>query len=210
MPTWNKVVFDIRKNPLNSFDYFHCTPIDWGTDKKFLKSGQKTSKVPSAQPNDSVIIWNMKSYQTNNPKETQALAEQLAKLVYPGLVVTLQGDLGAGKTTFTQGLAKALGITSRVKSPTFNILNTYEEGRIPLYHFDAYRLENMGAADQGFEDYLGTDGVTLIEWPQYMADLLPNDRLEMTFTRMAGADSDREIVVRGLGQAAQIEEDLHG
>ncbi|CAK1221679.1 tRNA A37 threonylcarbamoyladenosine biosynthesis protein TsaE (TsaE) [Fructobacillus evanidus] len=166
--------------------------------------------MPSAQPNDSVIIWNMKSYQTNNPKETQALAEQLAKLVYPGLVVTLQGDLGAGKTTFTQGLAKALGITSRVKSPTFNILNTYEEGRIPLYHFDAYRLENMGAADQGFEDYLGTDGVTLIEWPQYMADLLPNDRLEMTFTRMAGADSDREIVVRGLGQAAQIEEDLHG
>ncbi|GAP02779.1 ATPase or kinase [Fructobacillus pseudoficulneus] len=150
----------------------------------------------------------MKSYQTNNPKATQALAKKLADLVYPGLVVTLQGDLGAGKTTFTQGLAAALGIQSRVKSPTFNILNTYEEGRIPLYHFDAYLLENAGAADQGFEDYLGTDGVTLIEWPQYMADLLPNDRLEMTFTRLGEGESDREITVRGIGQAEEIEEKL--
>ncbi|GAP00044.1 tRNA (adenosine(37)-N6)-threonylcarbamoyltransferase complex ATPase subunit type 1 TsaE [Fructobacillus ficulneus] len=150
----------------------------------------------------------MKSYQTNNPAATQALAKQLAQLAYPGLVVTLQGDLGAGKTTFTQGLARALDITSRVKSPTFNILNTYEEGRIPLYHFDAYRLEFAGAEDQGFEDYLGTDGVTLIEWPQYMADLLPNDRLEMTFTRMGTGESDRQITVQGLGQAQAVEEAL--
>ncbi|MBS9336244.1 tRNA (adenosine(37)-N6)-threonylcarbamoyltransferase complex ATPase subunit type 1 TsaE [Fructobacillus papyrifericola] len=150
----------------------------------------------------------MKKYETTEPAQTQALAEKIAALAKPGLVITLNGDLGAGKTTFTKGFAQALGVTDRVKSPTFNILNTYETGRIPLYHFDAYRLEESGAADQGFEDYLGTDGVSLIEWPQFMADLLPNDRLVMTFERGGRGENDRVITVKGLGRAEAIEEGL--
>ncbi|MBS9334462.1 tRNA (adenosine(37)-N6)-threonylcarbamoyltransferase complex ATPase subunit type 1 TsaE [Fructobacillus sp. M1-13] len=150
----------------------------------------------------------MKTFETTDVKETKALAEQVAALAEPGLVITLNGDLGAGKTTFTKGFALALGVTDRVKSPTFNILNTYETGQIPLYHFDAYRLEESGAADQGFEDYLGTDGVTLIEWPQFMADLLPNDRLVMTFERTGNGLNDRTITVKGLGKAEKIEERL--
>lgn len=150
----------------------------------------------------------MKTFETTEPAQTQALAKKIADLASAGLVITLNGDLGAGKTTFTKGFAQELGVTDRVKSPTFNILNTYESGRIPLYHFDAYRLEESGAADQGFEDYLGTDGVTLIEWPQFMSDLLPNDRLVMTFERIGNSENNRLITVKGLGKAQSIEEAL--
>ncbi|MCT8389482.1 tRNA (adenosine(37)-N6)-threonylcarbamoyltransferase complex ATPase subunit type 1 TsaE [Leuconostoc holzapfelii] len=149
----------------------------------------------------------MKEILTNNSAETQQLAAQIAALVHPGLVITLQGDLGAGKTTFTQGFARELGVQSRVKSPTFNIMNTYTAREFPIYHFDAYRLEETGAQDQGFEDYVGTDGVTLIEWPQFMADLLPNDRLALTFLR-GNDDHVRTIRIQGIGAAAQVEAQL--
>lgn len=149
----------------------------------------------------------MKEFLMHNTIETQKLAALVAQSVYPGLVITLTGDLGAGKTTFTQGFAQKLGVTARVKSPTFNIMNTYQSHQIPIYHFDAYRLEETGAEDQGFEDYIGTDGVTLIEWPQYMADLLPNNRLDITLSRGVTND-ERLIKVTGLGQAAAIEDKL--
>lgn len=149
----------------------------------------------------------MKEFLIHNTIETQKLAALVAQSVYPGLVITLTGDLGAGKTTFTQGFAQKLGVTARVKSPTFNIMNTYQSHQIPIYHFDAYRLEETGAEDQGFEDYIGTDGVTLIEWPQYMADLLPNNRLDITLSRGV-TDDERLIKVTGLGQAAAIEDKL--
>ncbi|ACA82329.1 MULTISPECIES: tRNA (adenosine(37)-N6)-threonylcarbamoyltransferase complex ATPase subunit type 1 TsaE [Leuconostoc] len=149
----------------------------------------------------------MKEFLMHNTIETQKLAALVAQSVYPGLVITLTGDLGAGKTTFTQGFAQKLGVTARVKSPTFNIMNTYQSHQIPIYHFDAYRLEETGAEDQGFEDYIGTDGVTLIEWPQYMADLLPNNRLDITLSRGV-TDDERLIKVTGLGQAAAIEDKL--
>ncbi|AFT82013.1 tRNA (adenosine(37)-N6)-threonylcarbamoyltransferase complex ATPase subunit type 1 TsaE [Leuconostoc carnosum] len=149
----------------------------------------------------------MKEILTNNTSETQTFAQQVASFAKPGLVIALAGDLGAGKTTFTQGFARALGVNARVKSPTFNIMNTYVANDFPIYHFDAYRLEETGAQDQGFEDYVGTDGVTLIEWPQYMKDLLPKDRLELNFTR--GAQDDvRFIQVHGIGSAESIEEKL--
>lgn len=149
----------------------------------------------------------MKEILTNNSEETQQIAAQLATLAYPGLVITLQGDLGAGKTTFTQGFARKLGVRARVKSPTFNIMNTYVARDFPIYHFDAYRLEETGAQDQGFEDYVGTDGVTMIEWPQFMSDLLPNDRLELKFLR-EDDDNVRTIQIHGEGKATQIEAQL--
>ncbi|CAK8054239.1 tRNA (adenosine(37)-N6)-threonylcarbamoyltransferase complex ATPase subunit type 1 TsaE [Eupransor demetentiae] len=149
----------------------------------------------------------MKKFRSNQVEDTQALAKAIAALAYPGLVITLTGDLGAGKTTFTQGFARAAGVKRRVKSPTFNIMSQYEGSNWPLYHFDAYRLENTGAQDQGFEDFLGTDGVALVEWPQYMADILPNDRLILDFKRLDG-DDQREITVTGQGRAEKIEQAL--
>lgn len=149
----------------------------------------------------------MKEILTNNRYETQQLAVKIAQLSSPGLVIALYGDLGAGKTTFTQGYAKELGVNARVKSPTFNIMNTYNGRDFPIYHFDAYRLEATGAQDQGFEDYVGTDGVTLIEWPEYMAELLPNDRLTLHFFR-GDSDDDRMIRIQGLGDCSEIEMQL--
>lgn len=147
----------------------------------------------------------MKEFLTNNIIQTQKLAAEIAKHVYPGLVITLNGDLGSGKTAFTQGFAKQLGVKSRVKSPTFNIMNAYQGDQLSIYHFDAYRLEETGAQDQGFEDYVGTDGVTIIEWPQYMLDLLPNDRLSISFFR-GEPDDFRRICLKGHGKASKIEE----
>mgnify|MGYP003365323183 CR=1 FL=1 len=146
----------------------------------------------------------MKEILTNNRDETQKFAVRVANFAKPGLVITLNGDLGAGKTTFTQGFARALGVTSRVKSPTFNIMNMYAARCFPIYHFDAYRLEESGAQDQGFEDYVGTDGVTLIEWPQYMKDLLPNNRLDITFIR-GEEDNNRKIQIKGIGDLKDLE-----
>ncbi|MDF7626989.1 tRNA (adenosine(37)-N6)-threonylcarbamoyltransferase complex ATPase subunit type 1 TsaE [Lactobacillaceae bacterium L1_55_11] len=148
----------------------------------------------------------MKTFTTQGPAATQELAQKVAHLAKPGLIITLRGDLGAGKTTFTQGFAKALGVKGRIKSPTFNILNIYQGDVFPIYHFDAYRLADIGAEDQGFEDYIGTDGVTLIEWPQYMADLLPQDYLAIDFQRQdRGGDDFRQIEVTGHGSAVTLE-----
>lgn len=149
----------------------------------------------------------MKEILTNNREETQQFAVKVANLSKPGLVIALQGDLGAGKTTFTQGYARALGVRARVKSPTFNIMNTYSSRDFPIYHFDAYRLEETGAQDQGFEDYVGTDGVTLIEWPDFMMDLLPNDRLILQFLR-GEKDDERIIRIEGIGRCSELEVQL--
>ncbi|MGO1337698.1 MAG: tRNA (adenosine(37)-N6)-threonylcarbamoyltransferase complex ATPase subunit type 1 TsaE [Leuconostoc fallax] len=148
----------------------------------------------------------MREFVTNSPEDTQILASQIASYTQPGMILTLTGDLGAGKTTFTQGMARELGVASRVKSPTFNILNTYQGTDFPIYHFDAYRLEMTGAADQGFEDYIGTDGLTIIEWPQFMRDLLPNDRVELVFKR--SDEHTRTISINGQGHYQAIEEKL--
>lgn len=149
----------------------------------------------------------MKEFLTNNSQQTQELAQKVAQLVRRGMVLTLTGDLGAGKTTFTQGFARALGVTGRVKSPTFNIMNTYMAGETPIYHFDAYTLETMGAENQGFEDFIATDGITLIEWPQYMVDILPNDRIDFNFQR-TNEDDQRQITIHGIGQLANFEDAL--
>ena len=98
---------------------------------------------------------------TDSPLQTQRLAEMIGRILSAGSLITLSGDLGAGKTTFTQGLARGLGIEKRVTSPTFTIMKEYQ-GRLPLYHIDAYRLENI-TQDLGFEDYIDGDGVCVIE-----------------------------------------------
>ena len=106
-------------------------------------------------------------YVTNSEEETEALGVRLAGRLGPGAVVAFTGDLGAGKTAFTRGLARGLGIGERVTSPTFTIVNEYEGGRLPLFHFDLYRLESPDELfDIGWEDYLSRDGVCAVEWSE--------------------------------------------
>jgi tRNA threonylcarbamoyladenosine biosynthesis protein TsaE len=119
-------------------------------------------------------------------EDTEKLAEKLAGFLSIGDILLLDGELGAGKTTFTRSLVAALGGKNiRVSSPTFTIMQEYksDDMKLPIYHFDAYRLEGIGGEDQGFEDYIYGDGVSVIEWSEYLKDILPNENLRLIFKR---------------------------
>jgi tRNA threonylcarbamoyladenosine biosynthesis protein TsaE len=120
-------------------------------------------------------------------EQTRRLGERLSKLLHPGSIILLEGEFGTGKTSFTQGIAKGLGIDSRyVNSPTFTLINEYKGGRLPLYHIDLYRLGGVkDVATLGLDDYLHGAGVTVIEWPQGAAPWLPNDRLTVRFIHVS-------------------------
>ena len=118
--------------------------------------------------------------ETRSPKETFLLGKRLGENARPGQVFTMTGDLGVGKTVFTQGLANGLGIEEPVSSPTFTIVQVYEEGRLPFYHFDVYRIGDVEEMDEvGFEDYIMGDGVSLIEWADLIREILPDKRTEV-------------------------------
>lgn len=116
---------------------------------------------------------------STSQRQTYELGARLAPFVYAGAVIALSGDLGAGKTTFTGGLAHGLAIKEHVISPTFNIMREYRKGRLPLFHIDAYRLED-GNADIGLEEFVDDGGVSVIEWPQYVKQLIPPHALHIT------------------------------
>ncbi|WLD95314.1 tRNA (adenosine(37)-N6)-threonylcarbamoyltransferase complex ATPase subunit type 1 TsaE [Alkalihalobacillus sp. AL-G] len=120
----------------------------------------------------------------------------LAEFLQAGDVITLEGDLGAGKTTFTKGLAKGLQINRVVKSPTFTIIREYK-GRLPLYHMDVYRLQESGE-DLGFDEYFDGEGVTVVEWAHIIEDFLPSDRLEITIHRRG--EEERELTLEPKGE----------
>ena len=114
-------------------------------------------------------------YFTKSPEETEALAAAWVKLFRPGTVIAFRGDLGAGKTAFTRGLARGLGITDPVTSPTYTIVNEYLSGQLPLFHFDMYRLRSAEELfDIGWEDYLERGGICAVEWSENVADALEN------------------------------------
>ena len=137
-------------------------------------------------------------YLTRNEAETEALGARLAAVLTPGAVVAYRGDLGTGKTAFTRGLARGLGYTGRVTSPTFTIVNEYEGGRLPLFHFDMYRLEGAeDLFDIGWEDYLDRGGVCAVEWSEQVADALPDDTIYVTLTRRDEDPSWRTITIEG-------------
>ena len=116
--------------------------------------------------------------ETFSEKETRALGEELGRQAVPGSLYTLTGDLGTGKTVFTQGFARGLGITEHVNSPTFTIVQEYDGGRLPFYHFDVYRIGDLEEMDEiGYEDYFYGDGVCLIEWAELIGELLPEQRI---------------------------------
>ncbi|MYL35734.1 tRNA (adenosine(37)-N6)-threonylcarbamoyltransferase complex ATPase subunit type 1 TsaE [Pontibacillus yanchengensis] len=133
---------------------------------------------------------------TVSPEETTGFAEKLASLLHAGDVLTLEGDLGAGKTTFTKGLAKGLGVKRTVNSPTFTIVKEYE-GRLPLYHLDVYRLEDSDE-DIGFDEYFHGDGVSVVEWAHFIEPYLPKRRLDIRISYIG--ETERKIELSPMGE----------
>ena len=132
---------------------------------------------------------------THNPEETEALGTQLAMQLRPGDVIAYFGDLGAGKTAFTRGLARGLEIEEPVTSPTYTIVNEYLSGKMPLFHFDMYRLESSDELfDIGWEDYLARGGICAVEWSENVEDAL-SDAIRVCIRRIS--DQEREIVIEG-------------
>ena len=118
--------------------------------------------------------------ETNSPEETFRVGKELGEKAYAGQVFTLTGDLGVGKTVFTQGLAKGLGIEEPVNSPTFTIVQEYDGGRLPFYHFDVYRIGDVEEMEEvGFDDYVMGEGVSLIEWADLISEIVPEKRTEI-------------------------------
>lgn len=136
-------------------------------------------------------------YISNSPLETEQIAEELAKDLKKGDVICLNGELGAGKTAFTKGLCRALGVTDYVTSPTYTIINRYD-APIPVFHVDAYRISDIDEMYEiGFEDCL-SDGITVIEWSVLIEDILPEDRTEIKITRnLDVSDTCRIIEIDG-------------
>lgn len=118
------------------------------------------------------------------PEQTFQIGVKLSENAKPGQVFTLTGDLGVGKTVFTQGFAKGLGIDEPVNSPTFTIVQEYESGRLPFYHFDVYRIGDVEEMDEiGFEEYVYGEGVSLIEWANLIEEILPQERTEIVIEK---------------------------
>ena len=141
-------------------------------------------------------------FETFSPQETYDLGRKLGREAYPGQVICLDGDLGVGKTVFTQGFAQGLGVEGPVNSPTFTILQTYEDGRLPLYHFDVYRIGDAEEMDEiGYEEYFYGEGVCLIEWPSRIEEIVPPEAARITIEKALEKGFDyRRITVQSKGE----------
>lgn len=141
-------------------------------------------------------------FESFTPEDTFTIGKKLAETVRPGEIYTLNGDLGVGKTVFTKGLAAGLGIKEPVTSPTFTILQEYESGRLPLYHFDVYRIGDPEEMDEiGYEDYFYGHGICLIEWAELIEEILPEKRIEVTIEKDLDKGFDyRKITIEERGE----------
>ena len=132
---------------------------------------------------------------TSSTEETIALGKRLGALLQAGDVLVLTGDLGAGKTTLTQGIAKGLGIEGPVSSPTFTIIQVYDQGRIPFYHFDVYRIGDISEMDEiGYEDYFYGDGICFVEWANLIEELLPEHYTEIVIEKNLEKGFDYRLI----------------
>ena len=139
-------------------------------------------------------------YISDSTEKTETIAAEFAKKLKGGEIITLDGDLGAGKTAFVRGLAKGLGITDRVVSPTFTIVNEYRHGKIPLFHFDVYRI---GSSDEmydiGWEEYVNSGGIAVVEWAVNIEDILDENCIKINIAKNLDISDDyREITLRGV------------
>ncbi|GAA0476231.1 tRNA (adenosine(37)-N6)-threonylcarbamoyltransferase complex ATPase subunit type 1 TsaE [Alkalibacterium sp. s-m-22] len=135
---------------------------------------------------------------THSEEETKALAKRLADQLKPGMTLLLEGQLGAGKTTFTKGIAEALGISRAVKSPTYTLIKEYTDGKLPLYHMDLYRLEDSEDEDLGLDDYFYGEGITVVEWGSFMKEDLPEEFIAVSINTSDNLN-DREIKFSAQG-----------
>ncbi|MBQ7370825.1 MAG: tRNA (adenosine(37)-N6)-threonylcarbamoyltransferase complex ATPase subunit type 1 TsaE [Blautia sp.] len=140
--------------------------------------------------------------ETKSPDETYELGKRIGAAARPGQIYTLVGDLGVGKTVFTQGVAAGLGITDAVNSPTFTIIQTYEEGRLPFYHFDVYRIGDIEEMEEiGYDDYFFGEGICLIEWADLIEEILPEALIRVTIGKDLEKGFDyRRITIDGLDE----------
>ena len=140
-------------------------------------------------------------YETNSPQETFLIGKRMGEKAVPGTVITLDGDLGAGKTLFTKGFAEGLGIKEPISSPTFTVLQEYEGGRLTMYHFDVYRIGDPEEMEEiGFDDYIFGDGVCLIEWADIIGELIPEYAVRITIERNPDKGDDyRSIEIKHTG-----------
>ncbi len=145
-----------------------------------------------------------KTIETGTAEETFALGLQLGQTAQPGQVYCLEGDLGVGKTVFAQGFARGLGIHDAVNSPTFTILQSYEEGRLPFYHFDVYRIADVEEMEEiGYEDCFYGEGVSLVEWPGLIRELLPEDAIWISIEKDAERGFDYRRITISAAEAGK-------
>ena len=134
-------------------------------------------------------------FESKSAEETRTIAEALAKEARPGMIYAFRAEMGAGKTVFSQGFARGLGIEGPVSSPTFTLLQVYEGGRLPLYHFDVYRIEDPEEMQEvGLDEYLFGDGVCLIEWSELIEELLPEGCIRIIIEKDKSGDFDHRII----------------
>ena len=143
--------------------------------------------------------------ETNSAEETFALGKALGEKASPGQIYTLDGDLGTGKTVFTQGVAAGLGITEAISSPTFTIIQEYEDGRLPFYHFDVYRIGDLEEMEEiGYDDYFFGQGICLIEWAELIEEILPEKRIEVTIEKdLEKGFEYRKITIEERGEKTE-------
>ena len=143
--------------------------------------------------------------ETHDPEETFEVGRKIGLNAKPGQIYTLTGDLGVGKTVFTQGVAAGLGITEPVNSPTFTIIQEYEDGRLPFYHFDVYRIGDLEEMEEiGYDDYFFGQGICLIEWAELIEEILPEKRIEVTIEKdLEKGFEYRKITIEERGEEAE-------
>ena len=143
--------------------------------------------------------------ETHDPEETFEVGRTIGMNAKPGQIYTLTGDLGVGKTVFTQGVAAGLGITEPVNSPTFTIIQEYEDGRLPLYHFDVYRIGDLEEMEEiGYDDYFFGQGICLIEWAELIEEILPEKRIEVTIEKdLEKGFEYRKITIEERGEKTE-------
>ena len=143
--------------------------------------------------------------ETHDPEETFEVGRKIGMNAKPGQIYTLTGDLGVGKTVFTQGVAAGLGITEPVNSPTFTIIQEYEDGRLPFYHFDVYRIGDLEEMEEiGYDDYFFGQGICLIEWAELIEEILPEKRIEVTWEKdLEKGFEYRKITIEERGEEAE-------
>ena len=143
--------------------------------------------------------------ETHDPEETFEVGRTIGLNAKPGQIYTLTGDLGVGKTVFTQGVAAGLGITEPVNSPTFTIIQEYEDGRLPFYHFDVYRIGDLEEMEEiGYDDYFFGQGICLIEWAELIEEILPEKRIEVTIEKdLEKGFEYRKITIEERGEKTE-------